>query len=160
MNIENKTVVSFHYTLKDDQGAEIEASGGGEPSIYLHGARNIIRGLEHAMEGRGSDDSFTVTIAPIHGYGMRDEALSQRVPIKHIEHKGKLKAGDIVQINTDKGQRSVTLIKAGRHTADIDGNHPFAGKPLTFDIDIVDVRDASDEEIAHSHAHGPGGHQH
>ena len=160
MNIANNAVVSFHYTLKNDLDEQIETSQQGEPSVYLHGGNNIIRGLEQAMEGHSTGDSFSVTIEPIHAYGIRNESLTQRVPIKHILHKGKLKTGDLVQINTDKGPRSVTVIKAGRHTADIDANHPLAGKTLTFDIDIVEVREASEEEISHGHAHGPGGHQH
>ena len=80
--------------------------------------------------------------------------------MKHLSFKGKLRPGMVVQLSTDDGMRAVTVIKAGRHSADIDTNHPLAGQTLTFDIEIVDVRDASPEELTHGHAHGPGGHHH
>jgi FKBP-type peptidyl-prolyl cis-trans isomerase SlyD len=160
MNISDQSVVSFHYTLCDEQNKQLETSSSGDPSVYLHGSNNIIRGLEQAMTDRVSGDSFQVTIEPVHAYGMRNESLTQRVPIKHITKKGKLKRGDIVQINTEEGARSVTILKVGRYTADIDANHPLAGQTLTFDINIIDVRQATEEELAHGHAHGVGGHEH
>ena len=163
MNISDKSVVSFHYTLKDDQGQQIETSQGGESSLYLHGADNIIPGLEKAMEGKTVGDSFEVTVEPAEAYGMRNEELTQRVPMKHLIKKGpgkKVKRGDVVQVNTEQGMRSVTVLKAGRHTADIDANHPLAGKTLTFEVEIADIRKATAEEVEHGHAHGIGGHQH
>tara|TARA_B110000444_G_scaffold254324_2_gene286623 strand:+ start:1213 stop:1695 length:483 start_codon:yes stop_codon:yes gene_type:complete len=160
MNITDNTVVSFHYILKNDQGEQIESSQDGDPSIYLHGANNIIRGLEQAMEGRSIGECFSVTINPIHAYGIRNKKLIQRLSIKHILHKGKLKVGDLVQMKTDQGPRSVTIVKAGRHIVTIDANHPLAGKTLSFEIDIVGVRKASNEEITHGHGHGPGGYNH
>jgi FKBP-type peptidyl-prolyl cis-trans isomerase SlyD len=160
MNIADKTVVSFHYTLSNTDGDQIEASEDGQPTSYLHGSKNIIRGLEEAMAGRVNGESFSVTLTPEEAYGRRDENLKQRVPAKHLNFRGKLKAGMVAELNTDKGTRRVTVIKAGRHTADIDANHPLAGKPLTFAVTIADVRAASAEELAHGHAHGAGGHQH
>lgn len=160
MNIESGTVVTFHYTLRDEAGSELESSRGGEPSAYLHGANNIIPGLESAMSGRASGDVFTATVSPEQAYGLRDPARAQRVPVKHLVFKGKLQPGQVVQLNTSEGRRAVTVIKAGRHSADIDTNHPLAGQTLNFDIEIVEVRPASAEEQAHGHAHGPGGHHH
>ncbi|HEY6131596.1 MAG TPA: peptidylprolyl isomerase, partial [Halioglobus sp.] len=84
----------------------------------------------------------------------------QRVPIKHLLFKGKLQAGAVVQLSTSDGLRAVTVIKAGRHSADIDTNHPLAGQTLVFDIEVVDTRSASAEELAHGHVHGAGGHHH
>ena len=160
MKIESETVVSFHYTLRDENGKELETSRGSEPSVYLHGANNIIRGLETAMTGREPGDVFTVSLAPAEAYGMRNPDKMQRVPVKHLAFRGKLEAGKVVQLNTAEGMRAVTVVKAGRHSADIDANHPLAGQTLAFDVEIVDLRPATPEEIAHGHAHGPGGHHH
>ncbi len=160
MEIADKSVVTFHYKLYDSDGQMLESSQDGEPTLYLHGANNIIRGLEEAMSGHSAGDSFEVALEPEQAYGLRNEELQQRVPIKHLIFPGKLKAGMVVQVNTEQGRRSVTVIKAGRHSADIDANHPLAGKPLRFEISIVEVRPAEAEELAHGHAHGPGGHQH
>jgi FKBP-type peptidyl-prolyl cis-trans isomerase SlyD len=155
-----ETVVSFHYTLRDNSGKELESSRGGNPATYLHGARNIIPGLESAMTGRVSGDNFSATIMPEDGYGLRDPGRVQRVPIKHLAFNGKLAPGAVVQLSTSDGMRTVTVVKAGRHSADIDTNHPLAGQTLIFDIEIVEVRNASAEELAHGHVHGPGGHHH
>ena len=160
MNIGPKSVATFHYTLRDESGEELETSRSGEPSAYLHGANNVIPGLEKAMEGHAAGDVFSATLAPEDAYGETDPERQQRVPAKHLVFKGKLKPGMVVQLNTSDGRVPVTVVKAGRHSADIDTNHPLAGQTLTFDIEVIDVRAASEEEIAHGHAHGPGGHQH
>ena len=160
MQIAPNTVVTFHYTLRDGEGEERETSRAGDPSLYLHGANNIIPGLEAAMEGRQPGDIFTQTLEPADAYGEVNPERQQRVPVKHLLFKGKLRPGMVVQLNTNEGRVPVTVVKAGKFSADVDTNHPLAGQPLTFDIEIVDVREATAEEIAHRHAHGPGGHQH
>ena len=160
MNITADTVALFHYTLRDADGKELETSRGGDPSAYLHGANNIIPGLEKAMEGKAAGDVFTADVAPEDAYGQPDPERQQRVPAKHLIFKGKLKPGMVVQLNTADGRVPVTVVKAGRHSADVDTNHPLAGQTLSFDIEIVDVRAATEEEVAHRHAHGPGGHHH
>ncbi|CAA0098246.1 FKBP-type peptidyl-prolyl cis-trans isomerase SlyD [Halioglobus japonicus] len=160
MQIGPETVVSFHYTLRDESGKELETSREGDPATYLHGANNIIPGLESAMTGRDSGDQFSATVSPEEGYGLRNPDGIQRVPIKHLAFKGKLRAGAVVQLSTSEGMRTVTVAKAGRHTADIDTNHPLAGQTLVFDIEVLETRSASAEELAHGHVHGPGGHQH
>lgn len=160
MQIGPETVVTFHYTLRDEEEAELETSRDGDPSAYLHGANNIIPGLETAMTGRENGDTFSVTVAPGDAYGERRDDAVQRVPVKHLVFKGKLRAATTVQLNTREGMRAVTVVKAGRHSADIDTNHPLAGRTLVFDIELVDIRAATAEELSHGHAHGPGGHQH
>jgi FKBP-type peptidyl-prolyl cis-trans isomerase SlyD len=155
-----ETVVTFHYTLKDESGTELETSRGGDPATYLHGANNIIPGLESAMAGHAGGDIFSATVSPEDGYGLRDPDKAQRVPIKHLSFKGKLRPGAAVQLSTSEGMRAVTVVKAGRHTADIDTNHPLAGQTLVFEIEVLETRSASAEEMAHGHVHGPGGHQH
>lgn len=160
MNIDRNTVVTFHYTLRNAAGDQLETSRGGDPSAYLHGAGNILPGLEKDMGGRTAGDVFSVSLAAQDAYGERDPQRQQRVPVKHLLYKGRLQPGMLVQINTDKGRRAATVIKAGKFSADLDTNHPLAGQDLVFDIEIIEVRAASREEIAHRHVHGPGGHQH
>ncbi len=160
MNIGPETVVVFHYTLRNEAGEELESSRGAEPTAYLHGANNIIPGLESAMDGKTAGDVFSATVQPEQAYGQPSADKVQRVPVKHLLFKGKLRPGMVVQLNTSEGRIPVTVTKAGRHSADIDTNHPLAGQTLTFDIEVVDVRAASADEISHGHAHGPGGHHH
>lgn len=160
MNIAPETVVVFHYTLRNEEGEELESSRGADPTAYLHGANNIIPGLETAMTGKSAGDIFSATVAAEQAYGLHNPEKVQRVPVKHLLFKGKLRPGMVVQLNTSDGRIPVTVTKAGRHSADIDTNHPLAGQSLTFDIEIVDVRAATAEELSHGHAHGPGGHHH
>jgi FKBP-type peptidyl-prolyl cis-trans isomerase SlyD len=160
LNIARDTVVYFHYTLTDESGDERETSREGDPSAYLHGADNIIPGLERAMQGKASGDRFSVTLSPEEAYGPRRPDRIQRVPVKHLLYKGKLRPGMVVQLNTREGRLPVTVTRAGRHSAEVDTNHPLAGRQLTFDVEVVEVRPATAEEIAHRHVHGPGGHHH
>lgn len=160
MQIGPEIVVTFHYTLRDESGKQLETSRGQEPPVYLYGANNVIPGLEKAMAGRVGGDAFNATIGPEDGYGLRQADQIQRVPVKHLAYRGKLSPGDVVQLSTTDGMRAVTVIKAGRHTADIDTNHPLAGQTLVFEIEIVSTRAATAEEVAHGHVHGAGGHQH
>ena len=160
MNIDRNTVVTFHYNLRNATGDELETSRSGDPSVYLHGAANILPGLERAMTGQSAGDVFSVELAAADAYGERDPQRQQRVPVKHLLFKGRLRPGMLVQLNTEKGKRPATVIKAGKFSADLDTNHPLAGQDLVFDIEIVNVRAASREEITHRHVHGPGGHHH
>ncbi len=159
MPIEKDSVVSFHYRLS--VGAEqVEDSHGGEPLSYLHGYGNIIAGLEHEMAGKSVGDSYTVTIAPELAYGPRRQDAIARVQMKQVLTKGRLKAGMPITINTEHGPRQVRVIKPGKFVVDVDANHPMAGATLTFDIEVLEVRAASAEELAHGHVHGAGGHHH
>lgn len=160
MIVEKDKAVSFHYTLKNAAGEEMESSREREPMSYLHGANNIIAGLEKAMEGRAPGDKFSVTIEPEDAYGVRNEKNVQRVPLKRLKGIGKISVGQILNLKTNNGQVQVTVLKVGRFNVDVDGNHPLAGVQLTFDVEITDIRDASEEETSHGHVHGPGGHQH
>ena len=160
MQIERGKVVSFHYTAKDGEGRELESSGGEKPAVYLHGRGNIVPGLENEMRGKKAGDRFTATIAPEHAYGMRDPDSVRRVPTKHLIRPGKLSVGKVVAVQTHRGPARVTVLKVGRFNVDVDFNHPLAGRTLVFDVEIVDVRDATPEEMAHGHVHGPGGVEH
>ncbi|PLW84472.1 peptidylprolyl isomerase [Kineobactrum sediminis] len=160
MKISQQTVVNFHYTLRNEQGEELESSRDADTTAYLHGANNIIPGLEAALSGLEPGAHTEVTLAPEDAYGQRKEAQVQKVPVKHLVYQGKLKPGMTVQLNTSEGRHPVTVTRVGRHSAEIDTNHPLAGQTLVFDIDIVEVRAATPEEISHGHAHGVGGHHH
>ena len=157
MKIEKNKVISFHYKLRDG-GVELEHSQSADPMLFMFGHGGLISGVEDAMAGRQAGDSFSVTLPPEQAYGHRSNDAVQRVPIKQLGTKKKLNPGDVVAVNSSKGPMDVTIIKAGKFMADIDANHPLAGRTLTFNIDIVDVRDATDEELSHGHAHGAGGH--
>ncbi len=160
MKIEKDRVVTFHYSLRSVEGEEVESSRGGEPVAYLHGHGNILTALEQALEGREAGDEFNLQLAPEQAYGRRREDARQRVPIKHLLTAGKLRPGQVVKINTSEGPKDATIIKVGRFNVDVDTNHPLAGVNLSFDITVDSVREASGEELAHGHAHGPGGHHH
>ena len=160
MIAEKDKVVTFHYTLKDAEGEQMETSREKEPMNYLHGANNIIPGLEKAMEGHAIKDEFSVTVEPEDAYGVRNENNVQRVPLKRLKGIGKISVGQVLNLKTNQGQVQVTVLKIGRFNVDVDGNHPLAGKELTFDVEITDIREASKEELEHRHVHGPGGHQH
>lgn len=159
MQIENGKVVSFHYQLFGEDGALIEKTED-QPTLYLHGAGNMISGVEQALAGRAAGEHFEITLSPDQAYGERKEEMTQRVSAKYLRHAGKLRPGMQVPVQTDEGQRWVTVLKVGLKTVDVDANHPLAGRTLRFVIDVVDVRDATEEEVSHGHAHGPGGHHH
>ena len=159
MIIENNKVVCFHYTLKNAEDTVIESSQDGEPSVYLHGAGNILPMLEKALAGQSQGTHLTVELDALDAYGPRNESLVRRIAVKHLQSRDrKLRAGSIATIDTDKGQQQLTVIKVGKFQATVDGNHPLAGQAIVFDIEITAVRDASEEELSHGHAHGPDGH--
>ncbi len=159
MKIEKDRVVRFHYSVSE-QGAEpVESSREGEPLAILAGHGNIIPGLEKAMEGREAGEKFAVDVAAADAYGEKREGMVQRVPKKHFGNQ-RLAPGMQVVLNTNFGPRPVTIAKVGMSVVDVDLNHPMAGKDLHFDIEVVDVREATPEEIEHGHVHGDGGHQH
>lgn len=160
MRIEKNTVVTFHYTLNDSDGSFTESTEGKEPAAYLHGYGGIVRGLEREMRGKQAGDEFSVTVAPEDAFGVFNPDAVQRVPIKHLERAGKLEVGRIVVVNTRQGRAQGVVRKLGRFNVDIDFNHPMSGRTLLFDVKILDVREATAEEITHRHVHGPGGVEH
>ena len=159
MKIEDNRVVRFHYTVSEPGQGQLESSRQVEPISILIGHGNIIAGLEAAMQGREAGETFEVTVEPAQAYGERRENMVQRVPRKHFKG-AKLAPGMQVMLPTDQGQRAMTVRKVGISVVDVDLNHPMAGKTLSFDVEILDVREASAEEISHKHAHGDGGHRH
>ena len=164
MQIAANKIVTFHYRLSEPSKGQIEDSRSSNPIVYLHGHTAIIKGLEDALTGKKAGDNFTITIEPELAYGQRNPDAQQRLYMKHIINTGnkkvQYKPGMVVQVNTAEGPREVMVIKVGLKTLDVDINHPLAGKTLTFDVEVIDVRDAAAEELEHGHVHGEGGHHH
>ena len=159
MKIEDNRVVRFHYTVSEAGQGQIESSREMEPVSALIGHGNLLSGLEAAMKDREAGDRFEVTLAPDQAYGPHREGLEQRVPRKHFKG-ARLAPGMQVTLPTDQGPRAMTIKKVGMSVVDVDLNHPMAGKTLAFDVEVIDVREATPDEIAHRHVHGEGGHQH
>jgi len=160
MDITKDKVVSFHYTLTNTEGEQLESSREHQPMTYLHGKNAIIKGLEKALEGKAEGDTFEVTVEPAEAYGEKKPANIQRVSAKHFRNPKALKPGQIIGLQTQQGPVQVTVVKVGRFNVDVDANHPLAGQSLTFDVEVTEVRNASEEEIEHGHVHGPGGVHH
>ncbi|HLF30248.1 MAG TPA: peptidylprolyl isomerase [Xanthomonadales bacterium] len=160
MKISKDKVVSFHYTLSNAAGEVMESSRDRDTMDYLHGSGGIIKGLESALDGKSAGDTLQVTVAPAEAYGEKAPANIQRVAAKHFRNARALKPGQVVGLPTKRGPVQVTVVKVGRFNVDVDANHPLAGQALTFDVEVTSVRDATEEEKAHGHVHGPGGHDH
>lgn len=160
MQIAQDAVVSIHYTLTNDKGETLDSSAGGEPLAYLHGNGNLIPGLENALTGKQAGDKLTVKVAPADGYGEYDKELVQRVPRRSFRGISDVRVGMQFQVQAGGGARTVTVTHIVGDMVTVDGNHALAGQSLNFDIEIVEVRAPTEEELAHGHVHGPGGHHH
>lgn len=164
MLIEPDKVVAFHYRLTRAGGELIEDSHDGEPMRYLHGHQGVLKNLEEALAGKQAGDRLTVTLTPEQAYGQKNEGARQRISKSHVAgasgKKINYRPGMTVYVNTRQGPRPVVVEKVGLTTLDVDANHPLAGETLTFDIEIMEVREATEEEIAHGHAHRGGVHEH
>jgi FKBP-type peptidyl-prolyl cis-trans isomerase SlyD len=161
MSIKDNSAVSFHYSLTDDEGQQLDSSAGKEPLAYLHGAGNIIPGLENALTGKAVGDSMTVAVSAAEGYGEVQQELIQDVPRTSFQGIEQIEVGMQFEAQTGQGGTvPVTVTAVTDETVTVDGNHPLAGKNLNFDVSIEAVRDATAEELEHGHVHGPGGHEH
>jgi FKBP-type peptidyl-prolyl cis-trans isomerase SlyD len=159
MNITKDSVVQLHYRVSDASGL-IEDSAKGEPMLYLHGHQNMLPAIEQALEGKAAGDALSLVVAPKDAYGERDDNAIQSIQVKHLKGAKKWAPGMTAVVETEHGPRQVKIVKVGMFKAEVDVNHPLAGKTLTFDLNVVSVRPATAEEIAHGHAHGAGGHHH
>lgn len=160
MNITKNTVVTINYTLKDNDGKTIDASDEGDPLVYLHGAGHLLPALESQLEGKCAGDSIQVTLAPEDGYGVRDDRLTQVVPKSQFQDDAELEVGVQFQVDTENGPMVLTVTDVQKDDVVVDANHPLAGVTLNFEVQVVETRSATAEELAHGHAHGPGGHDH
>lgn len=152
--IGDNAVVRMHYTLTNSEGEVLDSSSGAEPLAYLHGAGNIIPGLERELTGKVAGDSLTVVVAPEDGYGEVRQELFQVVPSEAFQGIDTIEPGMNFQAQGEGGQvQSIVVAKVDGDQITVDANHPLAGVQLHFDVEIVEVRAASDEEIAHGHVH-------
>ena len=161
MQIAANKAVSIDYTLTNEGGEVIDSSAGGAPLVYLHGAGNITVGLEKALEGKQPGDELDVTIEPQEAYGDYSVELEAVLNRAMFEGVDELEVGMQFHASApDGGMQIVTIRDIEGEDVTVDGNHPLAGQSLNFKVKVIDVRDASAEEIAHGHVHGEGGHHH
>ncbi|HTH14329.1 MAG TPA: peptidylprolyl isomerase [Spirochaetia bacterium] len=161
MKIAANKVATLHYTLKDDKGALIESSVGNEPLAYIHGIGNLIPGLEEKLEGKQAGDKVQAVVKPEDAYGERDEELIEEVDRAEFDEGEELEVGKEFQYDDEDGNVfHVRVVKVGDSKVTIDGNHPLAGQTLSFDVEVLEVREASKEELEHGHVHGEHGHHH
>ncbi len=158
MRIAKNTVVAIDYKLTNDDGELLDTSEGNEPLSYLHGVGEIIPGLERELDGKEAGDRLQVAVAAEEGYGQRDEQLKQKVERDQFEDVDELEVGMQFQVESDGDPEVVTVVQIADDIITVDGNHPFAGVKLNFDVTVREVREATEEELAHGHAHGPDGH--
>ncbi len=160
MQIKDNSIVQIHYTLTNDESVVLDSSQGKEPLAYMHGSHSIIPGLEAALLGKTVGDKFNVTIEAADAYGERNPQAVQNVSLEALANVPDLQVGMQLQAGTDQGPVSVTVIELNDEFAVIDGNHPLAGVRLNFAVEVAAVREATESEMSHGHAHAGDGHQH
>lgn len=161
MQIAANKAVSIDYTLTNDAGEVLDTSAGGEPLVYLHGAGNIIPGLERELDGKQVGDELKVTIEPEDAYGEFSADLVAVLGRNMFEGVDELEVGMQFHASApDGGMQIVTITALDGDEVTVDGNHPLAGQRLTFEVKVAAVRDASEDEVAHGHIHGDGGVHH
>ncbi len=160
MVITKEKVVAFNYTLKDEDGNVLDSSEGTDALEYLHGADNIIPGLEAALDGKSVGDEVNAVITPDQAYGERRDELVEQVPREHLQEIPDLEVGTQLEANTPDGPRVVQVVAMDDDHVTVDANHPLAGMTLHFDVNVASVRDATAEEVEHGHPHDPDAHEH
>ncbi len=159
MQIAKHKVVSIHYTLRDNQGAILDSSTGKDPLHYIQGIGNLIPGMEEGLEGKQKGDKLDIIVSPEKGYGERSEQLIQKVPRSAFGDQ-EVRPGMQFQAQSSQGTQIVTVTEVGLENVTVDGNHPLAGVELNFSVEVMEVRNATADELEHGHVHGPGGHHH
>ncbi|MEH6710764.1 MAG: peptidylprolyl isomerase [Paraglaciecola polaris] len=159
MNITTNTVVTMHFTVNAQDGTQIDSSKEAEPMVFLQGSHYLIQGLEDHLEGKQVGEKFVVDIAPEQAYGERHDTLVQEVPRSMFEGM-EIEAGMTFRATTDEGEQSVMILDVDDEIVVVDGNHPLSGLTLTFAVEILEVRSATEEEIAHGHPHSGDGCEH
>ena len=158
MQVADNMDVSIHYTLTNDDGEVLDSSIGDDALVYLHGRENIISGLENALHGKTVGDKFNVRIAPEDAYGELMEEMIQVISRDMFEGIDNIEVGMQFHADVSSGSGVVTVVKIEDDDITIDGNHPLAGLALTFDVEVIDIRPATEDEAAHGHIHGTGCH--
>ncbi len=157
MTISAKKVATIHYTLKNEQGEVLDSSEGQEPLAYLQGYQNLVPGLEKELEGKAVGDKLSVVVPPEEGYGETDPQLFQELPKDMFGGIDKIEVGMEFHAETADGPQIVEVVEVEEDTVTINGNHPLAGMDLHFDVEVIEIRDATEEELQHGHVHSAGG---
>jgi len=159
MKISSNKVATLAYTLKDDDGQILDKADKENPFLYMHGTGGIIKGLESALDDKSVDDSFNIIVAPEDAYGERDDKLIETVPRNMFEgiSDENMVPGAQFHAQTPQGTQVITIASVQDETVNIDANHPLAGQTLHFEVAVMDIREATEEEIAHGHPHAAGG---
>jgi len=160
VKIENNRVVQIHYTLRDDQGEILDSSVDHEPLPYIHGVGALIPGLEKELLGKETGDKFSVVISPSEGYGEYEEDQVFQVSAKDFDEGDELELGMQVQLEAENGPAVATITEIEGDEVTLDMNHPLAGVALHFEVEVIEVRGATKQELEHGHAHAPGAHEH
>ena len=160
MTISDNKVVQMHYELKNDDGIVLDSSKGKEPLAYLHGNGNLIPGLEKELADKAKGDKIQAVIQPQDAYGNFDEQKIFKVGRNQFQGEGELTVGMQIQAQADGRTEVGTVEKIEGEEVTLNFNHPLAGQTLHFDVEVMDVREATEEELSHGHVHGAGGHQH
>jgi FKBP-type peptidyl-prolyl cis-trans isomerase SlyD len=148
MHISTNKVVTVHYVLSDDSRNVIKNTYDiDKPTVYLHGRGQMVRGFESQLNKANKGQKLSFSLMPADAYGLKNINNTQRIPVKYLKHEGKLTPGKQIKVNTDTGVRHGTVIKVGKFNADVDMNHPLAGKNLNFEVEIIDIREATNSEI-------------
>ena len=156
MTITSDGVVTLHYTVSTEDGTTLDSSEGKNPLVVLLGRRFLIEGLEDALMGKNKGDKFDVAVSPEKAYGERADELVQSVP-KSMFDGMDVQPGMSFRATSEGGEQSVIVIEVSEEEVIVDGNHPLAGVPLKFDVEVVDIREPTQEELEHGHVHGEGG---
>lgn len=159
MKIEQNKVALINFTLRNSDSEVLDSTDSGEPLGYIHGIGNLVPGLEEELENKSAGDKFSVTVPPEKGFGLYYENQIQKLPLANFG-ENTVEIGMQFHADTPDGEQVITVTKIENDVVTVDGNHELAGETLTFDGEVVEVRDASDEEISHGHVHGEGGHHH
>ena len=160
MNITDNKVVHMHYELKNDNGDVLDSSKGREPLAYIHGKGNIIPGLEKQLVDKTTGDKIKATVAPEEAYGVVDSQKVFKVGKNQFQGGGEIEVGMQIQAEANGRMEIGTVENIEGEEVTLNFNHPLAGQTLHFDVEVMEVREATSEELDHGHVHGPGGHQH
>ncbi|MDU0354376.1 peptidylprolyl isomerase [Paraglaciecola aquimarina] len=156
MNITNKTVATIHFTVCSEDGTQIDSSKEREPMVFLQGSHYLIQGLENELEGKAVGDKFVIDIPPEQAYGERHDELVQTVPKSMFEDM-EVNPGMTFRATTDDGEQSVMIVDVTEDEVIVDGNHPLSGLTLNFDVEVLEVRAATESELEHGHPHSEDG---
>ncbi len=159
--VENGKVAFVTYTGTFPETGEVfDTNVGGQPLPFLVGYRNMIEGFEHELMGASVGESRSFTLTPERAYGHRDDSAFQEIPRDQFPSEMEIEPGMVMAAHSDQGPVQFTIAAVDGDTVSVDFNHQMAGKTLHFEVEVNSVRDASPEELAHGHVHGPGGHHH